>query len=216
MNVDFVRDLVITMKKYDLNKSHLIQISSDSVYGENEKVRKTPWSEDDQVNPMSIYALTKLKSEDEAAKHLGNTLILRTAFYGINPFSKKSLLSWILDNAVNSHEMDGWKNVYFSPVSTIQLVEVINALVKKTETGIFNVGSIDACNKFDFIDAVCENSGYSPKINRVKSNLSRDQKIRPEFSVLNSDKLSSVIHWNSTWRSGLDEYLKIRKPFHLG
>jgi dTDP-4-dehydrorhamnose reductase len=216
LNVTFVRDLVTAMKRNGLSSSHLIQISSDSVYGQCKSGVNVPWSENDPVNPMSFYALTKLKSERESLNHQGNLSILRTAFYGVNPNSKKSLLSWIIDNAVNGREMDGWENVYFSPVSAFQLVSVINSLIEKSISGIYNVSSIDACNKFDFVDAVCKKMGLTPKINRVPYNQSNKQNIRPEYSALSSDKLSKVISWNNQWRYDLEEYLEKNKSLLLG
>ena len=215
LNVTFVRDLVTSMNRNGLRSSHLIQISSDSVYGQSELSDNTPWNENDPVNPMSVYALTKLQSEEESFRHQGNLSILRTAFYGINPFSNKSLLSWIIDNAFNGREIDGWENVYFSPVSALELVNVINALVDKSISGIYNVSSIDACNKFDFVDAVCESIGLSTKINRISYNQPIKQNIRPEYSVLSSDKLSKVISWNNYWRNGLEEYLENNKSLLL-
>mgnify|MGYP000161413608 CR=1 FL=1 len=50
--------------------------------------------------PSEVYAKTKAQSELEAAKHEGPFSIIRTAFYGINPFSKKSLLWWIVNKVL--------------------------------------------------------------------------------------------------------------------
>jgi dTDP-4-dehydrorhamnose reductase len=213
MNVSFVADLVDVMGRVGLQKSHLIQISSDSVYGQHKTGKDGPWTETDPINPLSVYARTKLQSEEEATRHNGPVSILRTAFYGINPFSKKSLLWWIIDNARNGREMDGWENIYFSPVSARKLIYVMQVMVEKSVKGIFNVGSVDACNKFDFVDAVCESIGCSTKINRVVSQVSEKQLIRPEYSVLCSDKLSTIMPWGIRWRDDLSQYLKNILPF---
>jgi dTDP-4-dehydrorhamnose reductase len=113
------------MRKWGLDKSHLIHISTDSVYGNNgNKLEMMPWKETDQLNPLSVYAQSKLDGERELEINQGPYIILRTAFYGINSYSTKSLLWWIIDNARNSRTMEGWENIFFSPISAWSLVRI--------------------------------------------------------------------------------------------
>lgn len=213
LNAAFVTDLVDAMARKGLQKTHLIQVSSDSVYGQRKSGENIPWRESDPLNPLSVYAETKLQGEIEAARHVGPVSILRTAFYGINPFSKKSLLWWIIENARNGREMDGWENIFFSPVSARQLVSVMRAMVEQGVSGVYNVGSVDACNKFDFVDAVCDGIGQPAKINRVINQIKDGTSIRPEYSVLNTDKLAAAMPWSLHWRDDLRQYLRNMLPF---
>jgi dTDP-4-dehydrorhamnose reductase len=213
MNKDFVTNLVTTMKNTGLEYCHLIQISSDSVYGERKLGGDKPWVENDNLNPLSVYAKTKLQGEYEALKHVGPVSIIRTAFYGINPFSEKSLLWWIIDNAKNKRQMDGWENIYFNPVSATSLVRVMEEMFNKPITGIYNVGSVDGCNKFDFVEAVCDGISQPVKINRIIAEKLNEYQIRPDYSILSTDKLSGVMTWNTKWRDDLNAYLKNMLPF---
>ncbi len=207
LNVKFVQDLVEAMKKVGMHDSHLVQISSDSVYGKSLNTQKIPWSEEDTVNPLSFYAKTKLDGEKQAQHHVGPVSILRTAFYGISPFSEKNLLDWIIGNARQGKTMNGWENVYFSPVSANSLVRVIRLMIDKNFSGVLNVGSVDACNKYDFVEAVCAELGLTATVNRITSSAQGGGVIRPEYSVLSHRKLAGLLSWNVHWRDDLREYL---------
>jgi dTDP-4-dehydrorhamnose reductase len=213
LNEDFVKNLVLSMKKNNLTQTHLIQISSDSVYGQQKNRKIRPWVETDQLNPMSVYAKTKLKSEIEAKRHSGPVSVIRTAFYGINPYSSKSLLWWIINNAQNNNEMDGWENIYFSPISATRLVKIIQIMIEKSLSGVFNIGSNDSCNKFDFVEAVCKNIGHPVKINRISNTLIKGAIIRPEYSVLDTKKFFMLIPMELHWRDDLNSYLINSLPF---
>tara|TARA_B110000116_G_scaffold247480_1_gene239882 strand:- start:109 stop:1035 length:927 start_codon:yes stop_codon:yes gene_type:complete len=213
LNVDFVKDLVISMKKNSLNDTHLIQISTDSVYGQQKSSEIRPWVETDPLKPLSVYARTKLKGEIEANRHSGSVSILRTAFYGINPYARKGLLWWIIGNARNNKQIDGWENIYFSPISATRLVKIIQMMIEKSVSGIYNIASVDSCNKFDFVESVCKNIGHPIKINRVSSNFIGTPMIRPEYSVIDTQKLSTIIPWELYWRNDLNAYLRDSLPY---
>jgi len=209
LNSDFVSTLVTSLKKAELENSHLIHISSDSVYGLQSKGLNQAWVETDSVNPISIYSKTKLAGERFASQHFGNVSILRVAFYGINPklLHESGLLGFILSNAVVGKMLDGWTNVYFTPISASSLVSVMDVMIKNNTTGIYNVGSTDSCNKYDFVEAVCSHLDLTTTINKTISNPFNEKVIRPDFTVLNSEKLSVDLSLTFSWQKDLDEYL---------
>lgn len=211
LNVDFVRNLVSAMREVGMGSSHLIHISSDSVYGQPNA--NLPWQEEDSKRPLSVYARTKLESEREALAHSGPVSVLRTAFYGINPYSRISLLWWIIENARNGVPINGWDNIYFSPVSARRLALGIRGLFERGISGVFNAGSLDSCNKYDFVGAVCDYLKIPATINRARSQQNGTLPIRPEFSVLDSRRLAGVIPWEVTWREDLLDYLQNMPPF---
>lgn len=211
LNNQFVANIVKALIDFDLKKCHLIQISSDSVYGARSSSEKDlPWKETDKMQPLSVYAKTKLKGEVSALKW-NNTLILRTAFYGINPYSPKSLLWWIIDNAQKGHVLEGWENIYFSPISAKELSKAITTLIEKKVIGLFNIGSNDICNKYDFVSLVCQRLELPVQIDKIHK--VHENTIRPNYSVLDSSKLTQWINWKSEWRNDLIEYLENMPPY---
>ena len=205
LNVKFVKDLVAAMACAGAGSTHLIHISSDSVYGERNS--GLPWVEEDRKAPLSVYADTKLNSESMALGHTGPTTILRTAFYGINPYAESGLLSWVITAANNRIAFDGWDNIFFSPVSAERLAAGIKSIFESGVVGIFNAGSLDACNKYDFCTSVCDFLDIDASINRVTCDNSEMISIRPTYTVLESCKLRRLIPWSISWRDDLREYL---------
>ena len=63
LNSQFVSYLTKAMTKVGLSNSHLIQISSASVYG-NHKNKPVPWKETDETNPISEYGKCKKAVEE--------------------------------------------------------------------------------------------------------------------------------------------------------
>ena len=211
LNSSFVSDLVTSMQKIGLEESHLIQISTAGVYG-NRNGEPKPWKETDITNPLSVYAETKLEGETNAITHNGPVSILRTDFYGINPLSEKSLLWWIIKHAVTGKVMQGWENIYFSPVSAWTLSLIIRQILQTKVEGVFNVGCKDTCNKYAFAEEVCKLIGIRGKVR--KSKLLQDQKsIRPDYTVLNSSKLNSSVELDFSWKQDLKSYIKNMPAF---
>lgn len=211
LNNKFVSHIVDTLKESKLDNCEIIQISSDSVYGSRDLGKKDlPWIETDETKPLSVYAQTKLAGEF-AALEWKKSLILRCAFYGINPYSSKSLLWWIIENAMKGNALEGWENIYFSPISASELSKTITTLIEKKVTGLYNVGSNDICNKYDFVSLVCQSLELPVKIDKIYK--IHDKAIRPNYSVLDSNKLAGVLNWNLEWRNDLNDYLKNMPPF---
>ena len=85
LNENFVKILVNTLHKLKMNNCYLVHISSGGVYGKRSSLPDKPWIETDKLNPMSIYAKSKIQGENQALKFEGPKLIIRSDFYGMNP-----------------------------------------------------------------------------------------------------------------------------------
>ncbi len=89
INVLSTRHLVECVANKDVK---LIYISTDAVYDGI----KGDFSENDNINPLNYYGLSKYEGELEITKK-ENSLIFRTNIFGWNIQDKKSLGEWILD-----------------------------------------------------------------------------------------------------------------------
>ena len=79
VNGEGVRNLAIGCREADCP---LLHISTDYVFnGKND----TPWVEDDEIGPISVYGKSKLEGEQAIQDILDKFFIVRTAWlYGIN------------------------------------------------------------------------------------------------------------------------------------
>ena len=205
LNANIINDIIKKLNSKKNPKTFFVQISSGGVYGNHLNKKYKPWLEDDFLRPLSNYAKSKLEGENAAKNYIGPYLILRTDFYGINLFKKKrTLLSWIITNAKYKEKLIGWQNIYFSPISAFKLCETLDKLLIKKVTGIFNIGSNKGCNKFEFVEKTCKYLDLKPNLSK-KNVVS---KIRPYYSILNTQKIENIIDFKCDWKKDLKIYLK--------
>ena len=127
------------------SRTKLIYISTDSVFDGV----KGNFSEEDNVNPTNYYGMSKYKGEQEVLKRQGS-LILRTNLFGWNIQNKFSLAEWILHELLHKREIKGFKDVYFSSLYTFELAEILERVIAKDLTGIYNCASATSLSKYDF------------------------------------------------------------------
>lgn len=142
INVDATKNIVEDVIDMDVK---LIYISTDAVYDGV----KGNFSEDDNINPQNHYGVTKYEGELEVRKK-ENSLILRTNLFGWNIQDKKSLGEWILESLKAKQKINGFEDVYFSSIYTMELARIIDMAIRKNLTGVYNCGSSDSCSKYEF------------------------------------------------------------------
>lgn len=125
----------IYLDKYSkkLNYNH-IHFSTDCVFDGS----KGNYTEKDKPNAKDEYGRSKQKSEDKINK---NSFIIRTSIIGHEKNrSKKSLLNWFLSQKKYCY---GFKNAYFSGVTTLELSKIIRNIIKNKQfvKGLYNLSS---------------------------------------------------------------------------
>ncbi len=130
-----------------------IQISTDYVFdGYN-----GPYSEDDNTNPLSIYGKTKLEAEKILQEFGNNWCILRTnvLFDNYNG-TETSFIKWVIDSLKSNKSIkvvdDQWNN----PTWAQSLAEVIELVINKNVTGLYNYGGADYLNRFEFAQIIAD------------------------------------------------------------
>jgi dTDP-4-dehydrorhamnose reductase len=122
---------------------HLIQISSDQVYD------GSGLHTENQVVIKNIYAFSKYAGELAALKV--PSTILRTNFVGRSKIShRESLTDWVFNSLKSNKQINVLQDVYFSPLSLVRLVEIIELVMAKKPLGIFNLGSRNGMSKAEF------------------------------------------------------------------
>ena len=148
VNVGGTRNLVESLSGCD---AKLIHISSDLVYDGI----KGDFAEDDSVSPVNHYGVTKCKAEEEALKRKGS-LVLRTNFFGWNIFDKYSLGEWVIHELAQENEIKGFSDCIFSTIYTFELAKILDAIIKKNLSGVYNCTSATALSKYEFLVKIAE------------------------------------------------------------
>lgn len=145
-----------------LAKQHnakLIYISTDYVFDG----KKGPYTEEDSVNPESIYGLHKLEAENQVIKSGLNYLILRiTNVYG-DEIRNKNFISRIINQIDNNEEINLVLpyDQYATPINARDIARAINQLLTFDKVGIYHLGSTDYMNRCQLATRVLKKFNYA-------------------------------------------------------
>lgn len=147
----------------------IIHISTDQVYDGT-----GPHREDD-VKISNIYSLSKYCSEHVALR--ADSCILRTNFVGRSLVPNRTSLSdWIINSLKERRHISLFTDVFFSPLSINTLARMIEVVLKKHTSGIYNLGSREGMSKRDF--AVLLAKYLNLNVENAKDSLSGDYKFK--------------------------------------
>lgn len=129
-----------------------IYISTDSIFDG----KRGMYTEDDNPNPLSYYAKTKLEGEKVIGEFDLNHSILRTCIYGWNMQEKFSLAEWVIHGLQNKKKLQMFTDVFFSPILVNNLSEAIFEIYESDLEGVLNVAGSERCSKFHFGEKIAE------------------------------------------------------------
>jgi len=159
-------------------KAKLVYISTDSVYDGSTGIHK----EDEKLNPINVYAKTKLIGEHKALISK-DYLILRLAYFD-------RLANWVVDSLRKHKEISMYRNVYFSPISAVTLTNMIVSMCDKNLSGIYNVGCQGSWSKYEFGVELAKTMELDAElIQRVMVEYGKDKVPRPENLSLDYTKV---------------------------
>lgn len=210
VNVDGVENVAEACKKFN---SKLVFYSTDFVFdGEKENGN---YSENDKVNPLSVYGKTKL----EAEKRIGeifpekNFLILRTStLYGFGKnFDKKPFTDWVVESLKAGKSINVVSDQITCPTLTDDLANATLRLVRKNKNGLYNVVGSEAISRFGFAKKIAKVFELdSELILEIDSSKLLQKAKRPKNSSLNISKIEIEGIGMSNVEKGLIE-MKLQK-----
>jgi dTDP-4-dehydrorhamnose reductase len=124
-----------------------IHISTEAVYGSDGQLH----DESDAPNPESYYAETKEEGERAVIESAPYALILRVTPVGFRiDDSGNSLAEWIVRTVKKGDTVNGYDDVFFTPVSSCQVAQFVLEPVVASLNGIYNLASVPAVSKYTF------------------------------------------------------------------
>jgi dTDP-4-dehydrorhamnose reductase len=171
--------------------SVFVYISTDSVFNGE----KGNYSESDFPDPINNYAITKVRGENQVIKYFNKYIIIRTNIYGSHSVNNKtSLAEWAISILNKNESINGFDNILFNPVYTLQLAMVIDTLLRSEFKGIVNVGCDEVISKFSFLKKIAESFNFNQDL-IIKTNSNNQMFLarRPMNTSLNNSLLESII-----------------------
>jgi dTDP-4-dehydrorhamnose reductase len=171
----------------DRNNTRLIYISTDSVF-DGEK--QGAYNEADLVNPLNVYAKTKLMGEDPA-QSMNKGLVLRINIIGWTQENRTSFFEWLLKGLIDKTPLNLFYDVYFSPLDVYNLSLIIEKILENPVFGLYHCASSDSISKYDFGKKMSEIFQLSDSIiNMVSVDSMKFKADRPKNMALDSRRLA--------------------------
>mgnify|MGYP000974578197 CR=1 FL=1 len=136
----------IAAARCDHHQVPFIHISTDAVFDG----ATGGYHETDQPNPLSVYAKTKLEGEKRVMQAHARALVARVNFYGHSLSGERSLAEFFLQHLLNGHSVNGFVDVFFSPLYARQLVEILMSMAEQGLDGLYHVVCGEKISKYDF------------------------------------------------------------------
>lgn len=170
INVDAVGNLAEACERYNV---HLIHLSTDFVFdGLN-----GPYKEDDQPNPLSYYAESKLASEQLLQKSQVAWTIVRTIIiYGVmDGFSRTNIVAWAKGALEKGDPINVVDDQFRAPTLAEDLAEACISAALKGATGIYHVGGKDIMSILELVYRVADFYGLDKSVITPVSSDTLDQ-----------------------------------------
>lgn len=190
--------------------STLIHISTDYVFDGRKQL---PYTEDDIVNPLSIYGKSKLEGEQNILSY-NKSIILRTAWlYGQHG---KNFVFTMLNLMKSKEEIGVVSDQWGAPAWTYDLARCVDTIISadKSAYGIFNASGEGKTNWYEFAKAIQQLSvqkgilNKEIKINPLATEEYPTKAIRPQNSLLNKKKLKTIYGFVfPDWKESLNKFL---------
>lgn len=187
INVEGTKNVVEAAKRVN---AKMVYISTEYVFdGEH-----GPYSEDDETNPLGVYAKTKLKGEGEVKNSGLDYMIIRTTvLYGMDRY-KQNFVTWVIENLKNDKDIKAVTDQYGSPSFADDVARIIIELIKNRKTGIYNVVGSDIVNRYEFALRIAKVFNLNTKfIKPVTTEESKQKSPRPKKAGLRTDKTQNEL-----------------------
>lgn len=191
INVNAVQNQVSVLEELSNNHTgyqpHFIHLSTDFVFdGES-----GPYKEDDPVNPLSYYALSKAESEKLVMQSKLNWSIARTIIvYGIaDEMSRTNIVLWAKGALEKGQPLTIVDDQFRMPTLAEDLAAGCILIAKKRKTGIYHLSGKDFMNIVELVQRVARFFGLNPDlVQPIKSNTLNQAAKRPPKTGFILDK----------------------------
>jgi len=173
-------------------KGPIIHVSTDYVFdGES-----GPYKEEDTTNPLNVYGLSKLKSEQLLLDHSEDSLVIRSnVLYDYSSKPEASFLNWVVDSLTQEEEISVVEDQWNNPTWTGSLAVVIDRAIDTQITGLVHWGDGDLVSRFDFANKIADVFNLKKSLIKpiLTSELNQTAK-RPLKSGLTSDYAQNILN----------------------
>ena len=185
VNAEGPKNIAMLCLKYNIK---LIHISTDFVF---DGQQRTPYSETDAPNPLSVYGASKLQGERNIQDVMENYFIVRTSWlyseYGKNFMKTMLKLSETRDQISVVSDQIG------SPTYAGDLAAALTKIVLSSSTnyGVYHYSNLGTTSRYDFAVEIFKQFGKTIEVKPIKTKDYPTAAKRPKYSVLETTKIEN-------------------------
>ena len=199
-NKELCWDLNVNAVKYQLkasekHQSHFIHLSTDFVFdGEH-----GPYKEDDQLNPLSYYGLSKFEAEKLVQESSTPWSIARTIIvYGVvEDMSRSNIVLWAKGALEKGNPLTIVDDQFRSPTLAEDLAMACWLIAQQKATGIYHISGKDIMSIIELVHRVADYYGLDKSvISPIKSSSLNQAAKRPPKTGFILDKAINDLGYN--------------------
>jgi dTDP-4-dehydrorhamnose reductase len=206
LNVRATQHMAESCRQLDIP---LVYISTDYVF---DGCKNVPYVEDDPVNPINIYGLTKLKGEQIVRELLAQKhYIVRTGWlYGFSRPEGTNFIGKILEKLTNNSPIQMITRQVGNPTSAHDLAHAVIELINTQAYGTYHLVQEGYCSRYEYTKKILECIGRSDIIVEPIETY-RQHAVRPWFTALENVRARKLGIELQHWEIALKEFLSRAK-----
>ncbi|HIT37796.1 MAG TPA: dTDP-4-dehydrorhamnose reductase [Candidatus Onthousia faecipullorum] len=183
----------------------IIYMSTDYVF---DGTKDGLYTEEDIVNPKSVYGRTKFLGEEEIRRNPKHFITRISWVFGINGHN---FIRTMLKLAENHQELNVVDDQVGSPTYTVDLAKILVDMALTDKYGTYNVTNSDYCSWAEFAEYIFKSNNKLVKVNKVTTEeyletTGTKQAYRPRNSRLDKSKLEENFELLPTWKDAVNRY----------
>ena len=188
--------------------SKIIYMSTDYVF---DGTKDGYYTENDQVNPKSVYGMTKFEGEEEVRRNKKHFITRISWVFGING---NNFIKTMLNLSEKMDKLNVVDDQIGSPTYTVDLSKILIDMAHSEKYGTYHVNNDGYCSWAEFAKYIFESNGKTTVVNPVTTEdyleiTKTKQAYRPRNSKLSKDKLKeNGFEMLPSWQDATDRYCK--------
>lgn len=193
----------------------LLHVSSDYVFGAAPPAIPQPYSETAAPTPTSAYAVSKLSGEYFVMAECSRSFVVRTCgLYGLAALrgaGKGNFVETMLRLGRDRKQLRVVDDQCCTPTSTADLADSLAKLIATDAFGLYHATNSGSMTWAEFAREIFRLAKLDVEVQPITTSEFGAKARRPAYSVLDSNKLASVLGSPSPdWHDALARYLSSR------
>jgi dTDP-4-dehydrorhamnose reductase len=185
-----------------------VHYSSDFVF---DGTASRPYVEDDEPNPQSVYAASKLLGEWFALEARRGFVLRVESLFGARSHAagRRSSLDTIVAGIEDGASVPVFTDRTVTPTYVFDIAAATRALIRaEAAAGLYHCVNTGACSWLDIALEIAHLLGREPQLTPIALDRVTLRARRPKFSALDNTKLRALGIVMPTWQDALARHLK--------